>query len=254
MTLIDLKNIFYIGAIILFIICIILKINYSKLRGYYGEYWVKKELKKLNKEDYKIINNLMVERDGKTVQIDHIILSKYGIFVIETKNYYGLIIGNKYKEKWIQYLGKNKYFFHNPIYQNFGHIKCLSQKYGIEQNKFISIICFSNQTKLKISNIEKEVIKLDYLIKTVKSYDKILLDDNIEFLFQNILNDNINDKKIRKEHIKKINNNITNKKNLSNKMICPKCGKNLLKRNGNYGSFIGCENYPKCNYTKNMND
>lgn len=33
-------------------------------------------------------------------------------------------------------------------------------------------------------------------------------------------------------------------------MICPKCGGNLITRNGKYGEFIGCSNYPKCKYIK----
>lgn len=32
--------------------------------------------------------------------------------------------------------------------------------------------------------------------------------------------------------------------------LCPKCSGVLKHRNGKYGSFIGCSNYPKCTYTK----
>lgn len=38
-----------------------------------------------------------------------------------------------------------------------------------------------------------------------------------------------------------------------NDAICPKCGGKLVKRKGKYGEFIGCSNYPKCNYTKKLN-
>ena len=42
----------------------------------------------------------------------------------------------------------------------------------------------------------------------------------------------------------------------SSTTVCPKCGSNLVERtarNGpNAGSkFLGCENYPKCRFTKN---
>lgn len=36
--------------------------------------------------------------------------------------------------------------------------------------------------------------------------------------------------------------------------ICPCCGGNLVKRNGKFGSFYGCSNYPKCDYTKKLKD
>ncbi|WP_187950686.1 type I DNA topoisomerase [Helicobacter pylori] len=38
---------------------------------------------------------------------------------------------------------------------------------------------------------------------------------------------------------------------------CPKCGGELVKKNGRYGEFIACNNYPKCKYikqTENAND
>ena len=35
-----------------------------------------------------------------------------------------------------------------------------------------------------------------------------------------------------------------------NNMVCPRCGSKLVKRNGKYGSFIGCSSYPKCRYKK----
>lgn len=36
------------------------------------------------------------------------------------------------------------------------------------------------------------------------------------------------------------------------KRSCPKCGGDLVKRNGKYGSFLGCANYPKCNFTEKL--
>ena len=37
-----------------------------------------------------------------------------------------------------------------------------------------------------------------------------------------------------------------------NSMICPKCGSKLIIRDGKNGKFIGCTNYPKCRFTKNI--
>lgn len=34
-------------------------------------------------------------------------------------------------------------------------------------------------------------------------------------------------------------------------MRCPKCGGELKLRNGRYGSFYGCGNFPACRYTRN---
>lgn len=234
--------------IFLIILLILMNIFYPKFRGFMGEFWIKLELSKLSKKEYLVLNNIMIEDDLGTHQIDHIIISKYGIFVIESKNYYGMIIGDEYKDKWIQYLGKNKYYFKNPIHQNYGHIKALEKLLNIGNDNFISIICFSNQTKLKVSD-ENRTIQLDYLIKTIKSYRTIKLDTDIDVVLNKIKSLNITDNQKRKKHIKDIKEKIRENNTKSNNMICPKCGNNLIVKNGKYGKFIGCSNYPKCKYT-----
>ena len=40
-------------------VCFILRLFQNKIIGFFGEFWVKRELKKLNKE-YKIINDVMI--------------------------------------------------------------------------------------------------------------------------------------------------------------------------------------------------
>ena len=134
-----------------------------------GEFWVKFELKKLPNKEYYVLNDIMIEDEQGTHQIDHLIVSKYGIFVIEMKNYYGLITGDEYKDKWTQYLGRNKYYFKNPIHQNYGHVKCLEEVLKLENMFFIPIVCFSNSARLKIKT-NSIVTQLDYLTDTIKKF------------------------------------------------------------------------------------
>ena len=88
--------------LVMLILLILMKIFYPKFRGIMGEFWVKQELKKLPKEKYKVLNDIMVKTNNTTHQIDHLIVSPYGIFVIEMKNYYELISGTDNSDKWIQ--------------------------------------------------------------------------------------------------------------------------------------------------------
>lgn len=203
--ILSIKNLYFV---IMIILCIIIKIYYPKFRGYMGEFWVKKELLKLPKNDYKILNDIMLEDDLGTHQIDHIIISKFGIFVIEMKNYYGMVAGNEFKDKWLQYLGKNKYPFKNPIHQNYGHIKSLERLLILENNNFISIICFSDAVKLAVKS-KSCVVCLRNLIKTINSFDKPILNIDINEVSNIILNNNITDRKKRKQHVNDIKNNYT---------------------------------------------
>lgn len=60
---------------------------------------------------------------------------------------------------------------------------------------------------------------------------------------------------IRKPRFKKKNvkSHKTNRKNKTQKTrFCPECGKPLAKKNGKYGTFMGCLGYPECNYTEDV--
>ena len=55
---------------------------------------------------------------------------------------------------------------------------------------------------------------------------------------------------MRKLHIKDIHTKMSYKEELESNMICPKCRNKLVTKNGKYGKFVGCSNYPKCKYIK----
>lgn len=236
-------------TIILIVLCVLLKIYYPKFRGFIGEFWVKLELGKLPKDKYIVFNDIMIEDEKGTHQIDHLVLSKFGIFVIEMKNYSGLIKGKEFANKWIQYLGRNKNYFVNPIHQNYGHIKSLSKLFKLEDKYFISIICFSNQAKIDVKS-NNIVTQVDYLKNEILKYKELFINNDIKELSNIIISNNIKDKVLRKKHVKDIHIKINRDRELKNNMICPKCGNELIERNGKYGKFIGCYSYPKCKYIK----
>lgn len=246
MMFIFINNLIYT---ILLISCILLKRFYPKLRGIMGEFWAKKELKKLPKDEYIIMNNIMLKDDNGTHQIDHIVVSKYGIFVIEMKNYNGIIVGDRYKNDWLQYLGRNKYNFKNPIYQNYGHVKALECLLKLDEKNFVPIVCFSNQAKINVKNTGL-VVNLNKLVFLIKKFNSIRISDNIDKIVDKIINSNITDKKEKNNHLKNIRIKIKRDKMITRSMICPKCGEKLIERDGQYGKFIGCSGYPKCRYIK----
>lgn len=222
---------------------IVATIFYKKIVGGAGEFHVKNELKKLPNDKYLVLNDIMIEVDGKTSQIDHVVVSEFGIFVIETKQYNGYIVGNEYDKKWKQ---NNKFYINNPIHQNYGHVKALQNLLKLDEKKFIPIVCIPSTAKLKINTTKSYVLHIYELNKTILSYKESVI-ENYQEIYQTILNYNIVDNEKRKQHVtyaKKIKN--------SNENICPRCGGRLIKRNGKYGNFIGCSNYPRCKYTRKI--
>ena len=75
-------------VVILFLFALILLIIFSKrIKGLVGEKTISTILLLLDKTEYKVINNIVLKSGAGTTQIDHLIISDFGIFVIETKNF-----------------------------------------------------------------------------------------------------------------------------------------------------------------------
>lgn len=115
-------------CVLLVIILFTIKIFKPFLKGKIGEFAVSTHVKLYLNKDYIILNDsTLPEPKNKTTQIDHILLSPYGIFVIETKNYKGWIFGSERQKTWTQKIYKKSYPFQNPLYQNYKHQKVLQE-------------------------------------------------------------------------------------------------------------------------------
>ena len=230
------------------VLIIFIGIKYgNKIIGWFGEKWTKDEIKKLPSDRYKILNDIMIMLNGKTYQIDHIIVSCYGIFVIETKQYNGVITGNKYDKYWVRHIGNKKCYYNNPIKQNYGHKKALEELLDLPDYKVISLVNVTSNAKLKIDH-DGELVRNYSILEKIYSYKKEII-SNVDDIYNEILANNITDKRIRKEHIESIKNKYVDDKDIS---TCPKCGAILKERTGKYGKFLGCSNYPNCKYTRDI--
>ena len=90
-----------------------------EIRGHIEEKKVSAFLATLPSYEYKIFNDILLATESGTTQIDHIVVSRFGIFVIETKNYRGWITGNENGSEWTKNVYGNKYRFANPFRQNY---------------------------------------------------------------------------------------------------------------------------------------
>ena len=73
---------------------------------------------------YRLLNNLLLIDDQTTAQIDHFVVDRFGILVVETKNYHALIKGKSTDKRWTAcYSGgaKKREQFLNPLLQNDRH-------------------------------------------------------------------------------------------------------------------------------------
>ena len=150
----------------------------ARFKGYAGERKIISLLYKyLDRSTYYIFDDVTLPFQNGTTQIDHIIVSKYGIFVIETKNMKGLIDGNQYSKYWYQILKKHRYSFLSPIVQNEIHINALKALLKIEKEVFHNIVVFVQNVKFKERKPEG-VFFPDDMIRFICHKTKVVYQDS----------------------------------------------------------------------------
>lgn len=182
----------------LFIIAIVivilfkLTIELSKIpavRGKYGEWFVTCIMRLfLPKEDYIILNDVYLPmNDGMTTQIDHIIVSRYGIFAVETKNYSGWIFADAKAKVWTQTVYRKKNTFQNPLRQNYRHICAIAENLGIESKYIKGMIVFVGGAEFK-TGIPEGVVYPCQIGSYIKSFkNDIIKDEQVSEIAEAIL-------------------------------------------------------------------
>ena len=237
---------------IVLILVIVFKINSSKIKGSVGEFKVNTRLNFLGNEYISLNDILIKSSNGNTSQIDELVLSEYGIFIIETKNYKGWIFGNEKSENWTQVIFKEKHTFRNPIKQNWSHVYALKNVLSEFPNiHYFPIVVFTGDATLKGIESTVPVIYSNRLNSTIKnlSSEKCLSQTEVEKIKSILESVEITEKMARKEHVKNIKQNIVEKQLKMENLICPRCNGELKLRNGRNGKIYGCSNYPRCRFT-----
>ena len=243
-----------------YLIPILLIIAFFKSRffkGKLGESIVNFSItKNLDKNTYHLIKDVTLPSKDGTTQIDHILVSKYGLFVIETKNIMGWIFGSENQKKWTQQIYKHKNTFQNPLHQNYKHIKTLSEILNIEESKFYSVVVFTGESSFK-TKMPENVLDRGYT-KYIKSKSTVLFSDTEVYKIINKIEAKQFERgfKTNREHVKNLKK--THKKVVTPSNCCPKCGSQLVERVAKKGvnagnTFLGCSNFPKCRFVKNTN-
>lgn len=230
---------------------LILKINKPKIKGSIGESRIAGQLNKLNDKEYKVLNDIIIRTSKGSSQIDHIVISTYGIFVIETKNYSGWIHGNENSEYWTQTFYKSRNKFRNPVKQNWAHIYALKEV--LSNYRFIKyhpIVVFVGSAELKNITSQIPVVYDNELFQIIsrKNIRQSLSISEVETIADQLIKLNIQNKETRKKHVHQIHQNTYERIQKEISLVCPRCGGNLVIRNGPYGQFYGCSNYPSCRY------
>ena len=114
--------------------------------------------------DYHLMNHVTIQMDDGTTQVDHILISRFGVFVIETKDYKGWIFANATHETWTQVLFRLRFKFQNPMFQNMRHVRAVQGLLDFLPLEAIrSVIVFTGDAEFK-TEIPQGVITISRLV------------------------------------------------------------------------------------------
>lgn len=236
----------------------------NEIKGSFGE-WIAKTYSNLATNALILHDVLIDGAENRTSQIDMVMIGNKGIFVVEVKTYVDAkIYGDGKKDTWYYYLGGNKYEIYSPLKQNKKHsqyLKNFLSDFGdLPMYSVVLLICDS----FKVSNINDNSNSPDTVICSnlpsmldgiqllLKGKQEVISDDLKKEIYEYIAENQYSSKEKRLEHKKGVKEYQKSLKEQKDKKLCPYCGAELKLRNGQYGEFYGCSNYPKCKYTQKI--
>lgn len=219
-------------------------------KGKLGEFLVARSFKKhLDPDVYTVLHDVTLPvRDG-TTQIDHIVISVFGIFVIETKNMSGWIFGSPKDRQWTQTFRRKKFRFQNPLRQNFKHVKAVAEVTGLPEQKLHSLVIFTGSAKFKTrmpANVTRRAAGVWY-VRTQR--DPILSDAEVHAAVSGLKDGRL------KPGATTNRAHIQSTQTRRSEPLCPLCGSSMVKRTTRKGpnadnQFWGCSEFPKCRGTR----
>ncbi|MCI5207799.1 MAG: nuclease [Candidatus Electrothrix sp. ATG2] len=224
-------------------------------KGIFGESLVKVAAwLRLPDNIYHPIHNVTFPTLDGSTQIDHIFVSRFGIFVVETKNMKGWIFGGERQKQWTQKIFKKSFKFQNPLHQNYKHVKALEALLDIPPNVIHSVVVFVGESTFK-SSMPPNVTRGGGYITYIKSFrEPMLSEDQVQKAITQIQSDRLTPSwETHRQHVQQLKD----RSNPNAERICPNCGKPMIlrvaKRGVNAGNqFWGCSAYPKCRTVQNI--
>lgn len=222
-------------------------------KGHIGEllvrlaaYW------RLDKQTYRRLHNVTLNTPDGTTQIDHVFLSVYGIFVLETKNMKGWIFGSEHQPQWTQKIYKRTFKFQNPLRQNYKHLKALEATLEISPEHLHSVITFVGDSTFK-TQMPVNVTQGGGFIRYIKSFRQPVFSENDVDAMLHALQTGRRAPTLatQREHVQ----NLKRRSDPGAERQCPECGNALIVRTVKSGAnagkqFWGCTAFPKCRITQ----
>lgn len=224
-------------------------------KGAIGEARVNSLLRRLlDEHEYRLFKDLTIPTKGGTTQIDHVVVSRFGVFVIETKNMKGWIFGGPDQANWTQVIFGHKSQFQNPIRQNYKHVKVVQEVLGIEAHQIHSVVAFVGSAIPRTAMPIGVVWGARSLPEYIRSKRTVVIgEDELSSLAESLSRDSLKPGVgTRRTHVTHVKTQIARRRHVGKR--CPRCGAKLVERTNRQSgeSFLGCSRFPRCRGTRKL--
>lgn len=199
---------------------------------------------RLDTNTYRRVHDIILPSKTGTTQIDHVLVSPFGIFVVETKNIQGWIFGGQHDSTWCQSIYGHKNRFQNPLRQNYRHIKCLVEFLDLDRRFFHSVVFFIGECDFK-TPMPPNVL-CSGLSGYIRSFNAVLLTQEQMFEIERKLREVKTTSGLTKsDHLASLESRHASAD------VCPRCGGQMVARKAKASGipFLGCANFPQCRHT-----
>lgn len=221
-------------------------------KGVRGESKVNSALRKrLDENEYQVLTDLTLPSGGGTTQIDHIVVSRFGLFVIETKNMKGWIFGSPDQARWTQVIYRHKSQFQNPSRQNYKHVKAVQELFEIEKHQLHNVVVFVGSSVPKTPMPDDVVWGHRSLVEYIESKRDVVFEtQETERLAEGLRKNNRQSSaQTRRAHVRHVRTQLAKRQDVT---TCPRCGADLVERTNRQSGekFLGCSRFPRCRGTR----
>ena len=244
------EPLFHIAKWLLPLLLVIGVVKSSWFKGRMGEFAVNLAIRlRLDKDRYHLIKNVTLPTGDGTTQIDHVIISVYGVFTVETKNMKGWIFGGQHQKNWTQKIYRRSHSFQNPLHQNYKHTRTLQSLLGLGDEQIFSVIAFVGDAKLK-TPMPENVTRGNGFLRFIKARTTpVLTPEQVQTIIDTIEGGRLaRSFQTHRDHVAHVKSIVAEK---SSAPGCPKCGSvmvaRMVRKGANAGRSIwGCSRYPAC--------
>lgn len=214
--------------------------------------FIRDGLLRLRGPQYHHFRNVIIPSHHGTTEIDHLIVSRFGIFVMELKDRSGWIFGNAAEAYWTAVHFGKRYRFQNPLRQNYGHVRALEAFLRVDPRVLHSAVVFRGSFEFR-TPIPDGVLCHSYKSWIASKQGVVLDDAAVDTILTTLRTNPERGWRARRRHARSVSNRF------ASDTTCPKCGGTLRVQTQMWGpqpgtQFLGCSRFPTCRYTKSARD